>query len=441
MLSSLDRVSGGAGNPATVISQTKELFGLRGLGLTSVAGGADDRSASSQASPETKQTGIDMSMGTGLMRSSPALHDRLGHHAPRSPCAASTNLLALTPAGNSHTDVRDGPAGVATPGAPAAPLTDVDMTVMAYAQWLSDVKQQAASARYHQQAELRAMQDAIGAQSGELAEFKRHSTLIVQQLQSQVSELRVKVSELSAELQARGRQHAEHEHTVPRTSTEALAASTLREEHSTTRQNGHAASDASRFQAALESIQEQTLMKFGEVDKAMTVLHGNSTNLQKELHATAADCKKGQDLLGKAIETLSQDFADFQKHSTNIMNKSQSDVHYLQELSRVEAERLSKVEIRLNALHQTAQSNTNELILLTSERSPAQSLGRATSPLPRASIRTSGPAIFQQSSAEGQMVQSRYQQACDRPYAGSPHSSQVRALSPLGVGLAGNTVW
>eukprot|EP00930_Biecheleria_cincta_P090116 TRINITY_DN7945_c0_g1_i1.p1 TRINITY_DN7945_c0_g1~~TRINITY_DN7945_c0_g1_i1.p1 ORF type:complete len:434 (+),score=85.60 TRINITY_DN7945_c0_g1_i1:177-1478(+) len=433
MLSNLDRVSGGAGNPATLISQTSEMFGLRGLGHTSVAGGADDRSASSQASPEARQAGNDMSMGAGLMGSSPALQDRLGHHdAPRSPFAASTNLLALTPVG---------PAGVATPGSPAVLMTDVDMTVMAYAQWLSDVKQQAASARYHQQAELHAMQDAIGAQSGELMEFKRHSTLIVQQLQSQVSELRVKVSELSAELQARGRQHAEHEHTAPRGSTEALAAPTMREEHLTTRQNGHAASEGSRFQAALVSIQEQTLMKFGEVDKAMTVLHGNSTNLQKELHATAADCKKGQDLLGKAIETLSQDFADFQKHSTHIMNKSQSDVHYLQELSRVEAERLSKVEIRLNALHQTAQSNTNELILLTSERSPAQSLGRATSPLPRASIRTSGPAIFQQSSAEGQMVQSRYQQACDRPYAGSPHSSQVRALSPLGVGLAGNTVW
>merc|ERR1719264_1506328 len=90
-------------------------------------------------------------------------------------------------------------------------LGDVDVTVMAYAQWLSEMKQQAMIARYQQQAELDLIRDAISQSNGELSEFKRHSTTVVKQLQAQVSEMRAKLGDILTDLAQHSRQRLEAE--------------------------------------------------------------------------------------------------------------------------------------------------------------------------------------------------------------------------------------
>jgi len=267
------------------------------------------------------------------------------------------------------------------PGA-SLPMGDVDLTVMAYAQWLSDVKQQAANARYHQQAELDVMRDAMGAHTGELVEFKRHSTVVVQQLQNQVSELKNKVADISAELRNHSRLRAESElNARHKADAESFAAKVDYREDTSGGKRHDFAHEVGKFHAALGSSQEETLKKFGDVDKAMTVLHSNSTGLQQELQSQKDDWHKGQELLSKAISTLSQDFADFQKHSTNVLNKAQSDVYHLDEVSRAERERLSRVEVQLNAVHSNLQANTNELILLSSEMRAVGGQGNSPRPV------------------------------------------------------------
>merc|ERR1719199_1248211 len=91
------------------------------------------------------------------------------------------------------------------------PGADVDVTVMAYAQWLSEMKQQASNSRYQQQAELDLMRDAINANNGELVDFKRHSSQVVQQLQGQVTEIRAKLSDAFQEMATQSRQRTEME--------------------------------------------------------------------------------------------------------------------------------------------------------------------------------------------------------------------------------------
>merc|ERR1719440_149447 len=90
--------------------------------------------------------------------------------------------------------------GIADPS-----LGDVDVTVMAYAQWLSEMKQQATNTRYQSQAELDIMRDAINANNGELVDFKRHSSQVVQQLQGQVTEIRARLSDAFAEMAQQNR--------------------------------------------------------------------------------------------------------------------------------------------------------------------------------------------------------------------------------------------
>merc|ERR1719440_1099039 len=112
-------------------------------------------------------------------------------------------------------------------------------------------------------------------------------------------------------------------------------------------------SEVGNVKRALGSGQEQTIMKFSEVDKAMSIFHGNINGARQELTDTKEDWKKSQDLLGQAISTLSQDLADFQKHATTVMNKIQFDGHHFEELGRDTKDRMSRLEGQLSGIQQS----------------------------------------------------------------------------------------
>eukprot|EP00913_Durusdinium_trenchii_P003163 g2924.t1 len=111
-------------------------------------------------------------------------------------------------------------------------------------------------------------------------------------------------------------------------------------------------------------FQEQTISKFGEVDQAMNVLHGQWATLHKELQASEKEWKKSQELLSQAIGAVSHDLQDFQTHVTGSTKKSQVDILQLQEGRRSDTERLSRMETQVMAIHQNVQTNANEIILL-----------------------------------------------------------------------------
>merc|ERR1719159_782289 len=129
---------------------------------------------------------------------------------------------------------------------------------------------------------------------------------------------------------------------------------------------------------ALGSSHEQTIGKFSEVDKAMSLFHGSVNTVRSELQETKQDWKRGQDLLGQAISTLSQDLADFQKHASTVMNKLQSDVYLLEETGRDERERIARIEAQLSGVQQNLYSTANEVILMKSEN--AERENATTSP-------------------------------------------------------------
>lgn len=224
--------------------------------------------------------------------------------------------------------------------APGGIGAEIDVTVMAYAQWLTEVKEQSSNARYHHQVELDLVRDAITASNGELMEFKRHSSQIVQQLQVQVAEIRAKMTDVFSDIGLQGRHRQEVANTVqvdPRTGAQTLSeqierlqvdivqiASSLRALES----------DVSGLQRALSSCQDHTLLKFGEADKAINILHEGVSGVRQELLTTKGDCKRGQELLGDAINTISKDVAEFQRHTSAIVNKLQCDVYQLDAASR-----------------------------------------------------------------------------------------------------------
>merc|ERR1719169_319886 len=80
-------------------------------------------------------------------------------------------------------------AAAAAPGAPGG--EDIDVAVLQYAQWLSEIK------------------EGMTTNSLQLADFKRHCTSVQQQLLTQVTELREKLSDCFAEIATLARQKAE----------------------------------------------------------------------------------------------------------------------------------------------------------------------------------------------------------------------------------------
>merc|ERR1719326_996234 len=96
----------------------------------------------------------------------------------------------------------------------------------------------------------------------------------------------------------------------------------------------------------------------------MSLFHGSVNAVRTELNETKQDWKKGQDLLGQAISTLSQDLADFQKHMNAVMNKLQSDVYKLEEQDRGSKERMNRMESQMSGMQQNLYSTANDLILM-----------------------------------------------------------------------------
>lgn len=232
---------------------------------------------------------------------------------------------------------------------------------MAYAQWLSELQQQASQSRNSQRAELDVLRDSIAAQGGELAEFKRHSMTVVQHLQNQVAELRERVAEL-VEMKPRAARDlygfggASDGGSPP-------ARSILRDEGH--RPQGTVQQQISTLIAALNSVQEQTLMKFGEVDQAMNILHANCAAMQQNM---------------QAVDKISQ---DLRKEVADFGEKSASEMDHLKELRKVEAERLHRTEVQIATLQKNMQSASNKIAALSSSRGVSP-LGRGTSPQRRA---------------------------------------------------------
>lgn len=273
---------------------------------------------------------------------------------------------------------QDGAAGrpfTASPSATNASgfttLSDVDSTVLAYAQWLSELQQHANQAKYHQKAELEVLRESVSAQNVELNDFKRHCMGSIQQIQQQVSDLKLTMADLQrsvSEMKIQVKTNLTELQDLGLGDPFSEGSPVARSPVPNSAARSSAGLEISKLYRIIREVQEMTLAKFGEVDEAMKILHGHSNALQKDLQGSHADWKKSQELLSQAVAGLSQDLGDFRQHVSSTTQKSQTEILQLQEGQQVDAECLSRLELQVSALHQTVQANTNDLILLRGER-------------------------------------------------------------------------
>jgi len=220
-------------------------------------------------------------------------------------------------------------------------LGGADVTATAGGAWLAD-------AQGSQQAELDLLRDAVHANSCELLEFKRYSTQVLQQVQTQVAEVRSKLSDVFPE----GLRHVGQSNVAAGRLTLAEQVERLRTE-------------VQSFSSG--ALQVEAVAKFSEVDKALALLRSGISGLRQGLTDAQQDWRKGQEHLGQAVSTLSQDFSDSQKHSSTMANKLRSDVFRVEEASRDHRDRLNRLETHMSGVRQGLYTTSNEVVLLRTE--------------------------------------------------------------------------
>merc|ERR1719443_73345 len=77
---------------------------------------------------------------------------------------------------------------------------DLDVTVLAFAQWVSEMKTRQHNSQHQMQAEMSIIRNAIATKNSDLADFKRHSASIQQQMQSETNEIRESLSHVFMEI-------------------------------------------------------------------------------------------------------------------------------------------------------------------------------------------------------------------------------------------------
>merc|ERR1719261_635726 len=92
-----------------------------------------------------------------------------------------------------------------TPG--GEPL-DLDVTVLAFAQWVSEMKTRQHSSNHQLQAEMSIIRNSIGSNNTDLGDFKRSSASIQQQMQSEINEIRESLGTVFQEITSAVRNNA-----------------------------------------------------------------------------------------------------------------------------------------------------------------------------------------------------------------------------------------
>merc|ERR1719346_359484 len=88
----------------------------------------------------------------------------------------------------------------ASPNPRVQNVQDLDVTVLAFAQWLSEMRSRSNSSLQQMLAEMGIIRNGITSNNTDLTEFKRNTATVQQQMQSQISDLRDKLADAYTEI-------------------------------------------------------------------------------------------------------------------------------------------------------------------------------------------------------------------------------------------------
>jgi len=218
-------------------------------------------------------------------------------------------------------------------------VQDLDVTVLAFAQWLSEMKGRSNSSLQQMLAEMGIIRNGITSNNTDLTEFKRNTATVQQQMQSQISDLRDKLTDAYTEIanikktksQFEQEVHAESQSLGEQLQFKTLEMETLKKAYAHTHQQLQqqilqlqTEGNELRLRNDDHSRQnnltyEQSFNKVAEVEMASKYANNEMMRLRGDHDSAIANLAENMNRWNDTLRDLSKEFHDFQK----VMNVNQ----------------------------------------------------------------------------------------------------------------------
>lgn len=212
-------------------------------------------------------------------------------------------------------------------------VQDLDVTVLAFAQWLSETRARSNHSLNQMLAEMGIIRNGITSNNTDLTEFKRNTATVQQQMQSQISDLRDKLTDAYTEIanmkktksQFEQEVHAEYQSLLEQQQFKTLEMETLKKGYAHTHQQLQQQiiqlqtevnelrmkGDDAHRQTHLNN--EQHVNKVGEVEMATQYANNELKRLRSDHDQAIANLAENMNRWNDTLRDLSKEFHDFQK--------------------------------------------------------------------------------------------------------------------------------
>merc|ERR1719247_2861722 len=218
-------------------------------------------------------------------------------------------------------------------------VQDLDVTVLAFAQWLSEMRANSKTSLQQMLAEMGIIRNGITSNNTDLTEFKRNTATVQQQMQSQISDLRDKLTDAYTEIanmkktkgQFEQEVHAEYQSVTEQLQFKTLELETLKKAYAQTHQQLQ--QQIIQMQSEVNEIRmrgdetyrqnhitnEQQVNKIAEVEMATQYANNELKRLRSDHDQAIANLAENMNRWNDTLRDLSKEFHDFQK----VMNVNQ----------------------------------------------------------------------------------------------------------------------
>mmetsp|Transcript_61646 Transcript_61646/g.198583 ORF Transcript_61646/g.198583 Transcript_61646/m.198583 type:complete len:357 (-) Transcript_61646:101-1171(-) len=234
---------------------------------------------------------------------------------------------------------------------------DLDVTVLAFAQWVSEMKVRQHNSQHQMQAEMSMIRNAITSNHTDLSDFKRHGAAIQQQMQSEINEIRESLSNVFMEITAAVRNNAAADQDI-KLKIQSLNEQAVRNETAFAQLADAADQSQSRLRSAVTEMQltsermrdelgglsrhaESLEAAVGEraerigadMDQLAQDLHVQLERRREHLKRMVSDVVT----IGETLQNLVADFGEQRKGASDTQGKLQTSLYTLDQTMRKDA--------------------------------------------------------------------------------------------------------
>jgi len=234
---------------------------------------------------------------------------------------------------------------------------DMDVTVLAFAQWVSELKNKQANSQRSLQVELNTIKNAINSNHTDLADFKRHGAAIQQQMQAETNEIRESLSAVFMEITAAVRNNTAADQDL-KMKIQSLNEQAVRNETAFAQLADAADQSQSKLQNAVSEMQQSSdrmredILALNQLTESLqTTVHDRSEKLQSNTELLQQDMrtqlekrkvqvqKMVHDVvnIGESLQGLVGDFGNQRRGANNAQSRLQSSLFSLDQTQRREA--------------------------------------------------------------------------------------------------------